>query len=165
MAEATTEELLHAQKKLVKASSKAMCFAPYVPLIGKEIATPSLEKVLITWQRDDASPFVAMKLGHEETFGGVLDRLATRVSTSLVFKNGGRKYASHLKQHGIEACLHELTWSPEGSRFGACHCLELCLLFGTYERWQGVGMLGHIYATEWHKRSQAIRKQWLDFIK
>ena len=165
IAEATTEELLHAQKLLAKSSGKAMCFAPYVPLLGKEIATPSLEKVLITWQRDDASPFVAMKLGHEESFGGVLDRLATKISTSLVFKNGSRKYASHLKQHGIEACLHELTWRPEGSRFGACHCLELCLLFGTYERWRGVGMLGRIDATEWHKRSQALRKQWLEFIK
>ena len=165
IAEATTEEMLLAQKRLVKASGKAMCFSPYVPLIGKEIATPSLEKVLITWQRDDASPFVAMRLGHEESFGRVIDRLATRVSTSLVFKNGGRKYASHLKRHGIEVCLLELTWRPEGSRFGACHCLELCLLFGTYDRWRGVGMLGTANKMEWHERSQALRKLWLEFIK
>lgn len=165
IAEATTEELLHAQKSLVKASGKAMCFSPYVPLIDKEIATPSLEKVLIIWQKDDASPFVAMRLGHEESFGGVIDRLATKVSTSVVFKNGSRKYASHLKQHGIEACLHELSWRPEGSRFGACHCLELSLLFGTYERWRGVGMLGNLDETEWYERSQALRRQWLEFIK
>ena len=75
------------------------------------------------------------------------------------------RVTSHLKQHDIEVHLHELTWRPEGSRFGACHCLELSLLFGTYERWRGGGMLGNVDKTEWQERSQALRRQWLEFIK
>lgn len=49
VSEATTTDMLIAQKRLMEASGKSMCFSPYVPALGKEIATPSLEKVLITW--------------------------------------------------------------------------------------------------------------------
>lgn len=59
VAEATVPEMLLAQKNLMESSGKAMGFSPYVPALGKEVAVPSLEKVLITWQKDDTSPFVA----------------------------------------------------------------------------------------------------------
>lgn len=164
MAEATTEEVLVAQKRLVEASGKQMCFAPHVPGIGKEIAVPSLKRVLITWQGDDTAPFVAMMLGHEETFGNTLDRWATKMTTSLVFGRGSKRYASLLKRRGIEVSLRKLCWRPEGSRFGACHCLELALLFGSWDRWKGVGMLGNVDEAEWRERAQTLRKQWLAFI-
>lgn len=165
LAEATTAEMLLAQKRLIKLSRKPMSFSPYIPTFGKKIATPSLEKVLITWQKDDTSPFVAMILGHEESFGGIIDCLATKISTLLCFKIGSRKYASFLKQNGIEVHLHELEWRPKNGRFGACHCLELALLFGSWDRWKGAGMLGDVDETEWQKRSRELRKQWLEFIK
>ena len=41
VAEATTAEMLVTQKRLMKASGKSMCFSPYVPALGKEIACPS----------------------------------------------------------------------------------------------------------------------------
>jgi para-nitrobenzyl esterase len=165
VAEATTAEMLTAQKRLIKSCGKAMCFAQYVPALGKEIACPSLEKVLITWQKDDASPFVAMRLKHETCFGGLIDRMATRLSTWFVFKNMNRRYASFLRGNGVQVDMHELDWRPEGSRFGACHCLELSLLFGSWERWKGAGMLGDVSEAEWKTRSQQLRRQWLEFIR
>lgn len=165
VAEATTTEMLIIQKRLIEASGKSMCFSPYVPALGNEIACPSVEKVLITWQKDDASPFVAMRLKHESCFGGAIDRLATRLSTWFVFKTMNRRYASFLKRNGIEVHTHELSWRPDGYRFGACHCLELSLLFGSWERWKGAGMLGQTDEAEWKKHSQELRKQWLQFIK
>lgn len=165
VAEASITEMLLAQKRLIETSGKQMSFSPYVPTLGKKISVPSLEKVLITWQKDDTSPFVAMRLKHEGTFGGIIDRWATRLSTSLVFKRGNRMYASFLKKNGIEVQLWELSWRPHGSRFGACHCLELALLFGSWERWKGVGMIGDTDETEWRKHSKRLRKQWLEFIK
>lgn len=33
------------------------------------------------------------------------------------------------------------------------------------ERWKGTGMLGYVNETEWKKRSQALRQQWLEFIR
>lgn len=165
VSEATTTDMLIAQKRLMKASGKSMCFSPHVLDLGKEIACPSVEKVLITWQKDDTSPFVAMRLKHEKTFGGFLDQLMTKISTWYVFKTMNRRYASFLKENGIEALMHELSWRPEGSKFGACHCLELSLLFGSWERWEGTGMLGQTDEAEWKKHSQELRKQWLQFIK
>ena len=165
VSEATTTDMLIAQKRLMEASGKSMCFSPYVPALGKGIACPSLERVLITWQKDDTSPFVAMRLKHEKTFGGFLDRLMTKISTWFVFKTMNRRYASFLKRNGIEVLMHELSWRPDGNRFGACHCLELSLLFGSLERWKGTGMLGQTDEAEWKKHSQELRKQWLQFIK
>lgn len=165
VAEATTTEMLIIQKRLKEASGKSMCFSPYVPALGNEIACPSVEKVLITWQKDDASPFVAMRLKHESCFGGAIDRLATRLSTWFVFKAMSRRYALFLKRNDIEVHMRELDWRPKGSRFGACHCLELSLLFGSWERWKGAGMLGQTDEAEWKKHSQELRKQWLQFIK
>lgn len=164
VSEATTTDMLFAQKRLMEASGKSMCFSPYVPALGKGIACPSLERVLITWQKDDTSPFVAMRLKHEKTFGGFLDRLMTKISTWFVFKTMNRRYASFLKENGIEVLMHELSWRPEGSKFGACHCLELSLLFGSWERWKGTGMLGQTDEADWKKHSQELRKQWLAFI-
>ncbi len=165
IAEASTAEMLRAQKSLIQSSRKTMCFSPHIPSLGKEIATPSLEKVLVTWQKDDTSPFVAMHLKREHCFGGIFDRLATAITTRFVFELGNRKYASFLKRNGIDVQLCELNWRPKGTQWGACHCLELSLLFGSYERWKGAGMLGEVDEIEWQERSQALRKQWLDFIK
>ena len=134
VAEATTEEMLIAQKQLIQACGKSMCFSPYVTSLGKRTACPSLDKVLITWQKDDTSPFVAMRLKHENGFGGPIDRLATGFSTWIVFKTMNRRYASFLKRNDIEVQMRELDWHPEGSRFGACHCLALSLLFGSWDR-------------------------------
>lgn len=157
--------MLITQKRLIEASGKSMCFSPYVPALGKEIACPSLDKVFITWQKDDTSPFVAMGLKNESCFGGLIDRLANRFSTWFVFKTMNRRYASFLKDFGMQVHLRELDWRPKGSKFGACHCLELSLLFGSWDRWKGTGMLGDISETEWKSRSMQLRQQWLEFIR
>lgn len=76
------------------------------------------------------------------------------------FAEGARSASNDIEVH-----LQELDWRPKGSKFGACHCLELALLFGSWERWERVGMLGNIDYTEWKRRYQLLRKQWLAFIK
>ena len=40
VAEATTTEMLVAQKLLIQSCRKSMCFSPYVPVLGKDIACP-----------------------------------------------------------------------------------------------------------------------------
>lgn len=163
--DASVEEMLHVQDELIVSGGKAMCFAPFVPELLGKIAVPSLEKVLITWQKDDSLPFVAMRLNHEEKFGNIIDRLATRISKWIVFKMLGRRYAAFLKQKGIKVWTNELDWRPKGGPFGACHCLELSLLFGTWERWKDTAMLGNTEEDEWKMRCNDLRSQWLEFIR
>lgn len=159
------EELLQVQKKIMKGSKSMMPFSPLEPDFSGNVTVPSLEKVLITWQKDDAAPFVAMKLNHQDKFGGIIDKIATRIASKKVFENPAKKYALALQKHGISADTRCLEWTPEGSAFGACHCLELSLMFGTWERWQGANMLGNITKEEWEKRSSEFRSIWISFIK
>ena len=56
-------------------------------------------------------------------------------------------------------------WRPDASFFGACHCLELTLLFGNWERWKGTGMLGDTTREQWEQKGRAVRKKWIDFIR
>lgn len=165
VSEASTGDMLSAQTRLIAASGRTMSFSPNVPGLGEEMAVPSLEGVLLTWQKDDTSPFVAMRLNREERFGGMIDRLATRLSTWIVFKRCGRRYASFLRKHGVAVQTKELDWRPDGSPFGACHCLELPFLFGPWERWKDAGILHGISREEWEQRGRSLRRQWLDFIR
>lgn len=165
VSKAGTGEMLSAQTRLIAASGRTMSFSPYVPGLGKEIAVPSLERVLLTWQKDDTSPFVAMRLNREGRFGGMIDRLATRLSTWIVFERGICRYASFLRKHGVAVQTKELDWRPEGSPFGARHCLELPFLFGPWERWKDAGIVRGISQAEWEQRGRLLRRQWLDFIR
>lgn len=158
------EELLQVQKKIMKESKSIMPFSPLEPDFSGNVTVPSLEKVLITWQKDDAAPFVAMKLNHQYKFGSIIDRIATHIASKKVFENPAKKYALALQKHGVSAETLRLEWIPKGSSFGACHCLELSLLFGTWERWQGSKMLGYISKEEWEKRSIELRSSWISFI-
>jgi para-nitrobenzyl esterase len=157
--------MLLAQTRLIDASGKTMSFSPNVPELDKEISVPFLEEVLLTWQKDDTSPFVAMRLNREDRFGGMIDRLATRLSTWIVFKLGNRRYASFLRKHGVAVQTKELDWRPDDSPFGACHCLELPFLFGPWERWKDAGIVRGISQAEWEQRGRSLRRQWLDFIR
>lgn len=163
--ELTMDELLEVQGSILSQSRSLMPFSPLEPDFSGKVAIPSLEKVLVTWQKDDASPFVAMKLGHQDRFGSVIDRVATKVASEAVFGAPSKKYAKALRAAGIQTEAICMDWRPEGSPFGACHCLELALLFGSWERWNGVRMLGVTSREEWEKQGRALRSKWIAFIR
>ena len=54
---------------------------------------------------------------------------------------------------------------PDASFFGACHCLELMLLFGNWVRWKGTGMLGDTTREQWEQKGKEVRKKWIGFIR
>ncbi len=66
------------------------------------VTVPSLKKALVTWQKDDASPFVALALRHQEHFGSIIDRIATRIASDKVFGAPARKYARALNASGVQ---------------------------------------------------------------
>ena len=158
-------ELLCRQKAFLSRSRSMMPFSILDPDLSGNTSVPTLEKVLITWQRHDLSPFVAMKLHHEATYGSMADRIVTAIATSVGVKMPSKRYARRLAARGLEVDTLELAWHPTGSPFGACHCLELSMLFGTWERWQGTALLGDTPYAEWLSRGQALRRQWIEFVR
>jgi len=162
---ATTEDILAAQRQYMAHSRSMMPFSPLNPRFFELPPNPALRRVWITYQLEDASPFVAMALHHETRFGNILDRLATRIATAKVFARPAMRYARCLQQHGVETSVQCLDIQPAGSPFGACHCLELAWLFGSWQRWQAAPMIGSMSQSKWQQQSRLFRRQWIGFVK
>lgn len=163
--DATTEEVLHAQRMYRRQSHSMMPFSPLLPRYYELPPNPALQRVWFTYQRDDASPFVAMVLHHEARFGSLLDRLATRIATNIVFAHPAQRFARHLQRAGVDVSVLCLDTRPEGSPFGACHCLEIAWLFGSWQQWQPAPMIGTISQAQWQAQSRLFRRHWTDFVK
>jgi para-nitrobenzyl esterase len=70
-----------------------------------------------------------------------------------------------LKQRGDRISLYEIIWRPRGSPYGACHCIELPLLFGQAADWQGAPMLGVAPDDEVQRFGREARAMWAAFAK
>ena len=163
--EATTEKVLLAQHMYRRQSRSMMPFSPLNPGYYNLPPNPALQRVWFTYQCDDASPFVAMVLHHEARFGSVLDYLATRIATNVVFAHPAKRFARHLQRAGVDVSVLCLDTRPEGSPFGACHCLEIAWLFGAWQRWKTAPMMGTMSQAQWQQQSCLFRQRWTDFVK
>ena len=163
--ELTSDETLEAQKTVLSYSKSMMPLGPIEPDFTGKTTVGSLGKVLVTWQKDDAAPFVALALKHQQHFGNAIDKIATHFATKKVFGAPAKQYAKALNAQGVPAEVRCLDWRPQGSPFGACHFLELALLFGSWKRWEGTKMLGQTSYTEWEDRSKQLRAEWISFIE
>jgi len=61
--------------------------------------------------------------------------------------------------------VYQFDWAPPASKFKACHCLELPLLFGNPESWPGAAMLEGADAGEMATLSAAMRNAWIAFVR
>jgi len=96
---------------------------------------------MVTWTRDDAAPFVALR--HEgKPFGGLIDDVTTIAATRSFISGPSKTFAATLRKAGHQVSTYEIIWRPRGSPYGAAHCVELPLLFGHYADWEGAPMLG-----------------------
>lgn len=158
---ASTKDILNTQTCFLAKNSNIMPFEPVIPNLNNPIQTVGLESVLLTWQKDDLSPFIELKFGRNTIFNRYL---ATFLSFFFVYIPS-ISFAKHLKKQGVKVEIYKLDWRPKGSKYGACHCLEIALLFGDWNRWNGVGMLGQTSQEEWLQRSKQLRSKWINFIK
>ena len=164
-AECTMEEILAAQKSCLAATSSMMPFSPLEPDFSGRVTIPSFEKVLVSWQKDDLYPFVALKLGRTAKAGHPFHHLVGRIATQAGIIIPSRRYVGRLEKNGVRTETVSFGWRPDASFFGACHCLELMLLFGRWERWKGTGMLGETTREQWEQKGREVRKKWIDFIR
>ena len=141
-ASATVEEMLAAQKMVLASSERALVFAPVEvnplrPIVAKGIKLD----IVVTWTRDDAAPFVALR--HKgKPFGGMIDAMTTIVARRSFVSGPSKTLATTLRKAGHQVSTYEITWRPRGSPYGTTHCVELPLLFGHYADWEGAPMLG-----------------------
>jgi para-nitrobenzyl esterase len=158
---ASSDEILEAQKTIISGAKGSMSFGP----IGVDILRPAnLHRskpldVLITWTRDDAAPFVAMRHA-ERKFGGIIDRIFTSFATRGVFSKPSKALGAHLRKAGHRVSTCEIRWRPQGSPYGAAHCVDLPLLLGSMEDWTGAPMLGSAPTEQVERYGKEARSLW-----
>jgi para-nitrobenzyl esterase len=162
---ASVEEMLAAQGKVLVNSKLGMTFMP----VGVDPQRPAVAAdirldVFAGWTRDDGSPFAAMRLA-ENQLAGLLENPATTGMTNGTFAAPTRAYGEVLRRRGDRVALYEINWRPNGSPYGACHCIELPLLFGQKGDWEDAAMLGDTPMEEMKHLGREARAVWADFAK
>ncbi|MET8684446.1 carboxylesterase family protein [Streptomyces sp. NPDC004732] len=108
--------------------------------------------VLYGWNADDMTVFQ----GEGED---------TAVRTREVYEEPLTRYGERLAEAGARVHAYRINWRPAGSPLGAAHCLELPLLFGTYDAWRSAPVLGTTPRAEIEELGRALRSAWLAFAR
>lgn len=121
-------------------------------------------ELLIGHTRDDAAPFVdivstALWLNRFGPISTALTAPVVRLVTTLLFGVDGM--VKLWRRAGGRVATYRVDWAPSGAPLGACHCIELPLLFG--DAWSNSPMLaGHAPPRELAAR---MRRTWADFAR
>lgn len=121
-------------------------------------------ELLIGHTRDDAAPFVdivtnMLWLNRFGVVSSTLTAPVVRLVTSMLFGVDGMVKMWH--RAGGRVASYRVDWAPKGAPLGACHCMELPLLFG--DAWSDAPMLaGHTPPTALAAR---VRRTWAAFAR
>lgn len=122
---------------------------------------------LIGWTSQETSLFVdfspqLVRLFSAPRIGAALRDLALKVSTDIVYRVPGRRFARMLARAGGSVATYELDWRPRGGPLGATHTIDLALLFPG-PLWRGAGVLGEVRPDELPPLGEAVRAVWANF--
>jgi para-nitrobenzyl esterase len=73
------------------------------------------------------------------------------------------RFAEAWAAAGGSAATFRVDWSPPGAPLGACHCIELPLLFGSPHSWSDAPMLGSRPHAVDEELGRKTRAQWSRF--
>ncbi|WP_331225763.1 carboxylesterase family protein [Mycobacterium asiaticum] len=157
-AEASVGQLLGAQTAAVATAQRfgARGGLPFAPIAGvapmpaldeeprRLLDVASKVEILAGFTRHDAAPFVAMdpRGRRFRWLGKAGSGLVVRAVTNRIFGRPALDLAKLWISAGGQATTFRVDWSPAGAPLGACHCIELPLLFGSPASWADAPMLG-----------------------
>lgn len=81
-----------------------------------------------------------------------------------VFGEGARTWAQWATDSGRNAWLYRVDFAPS-SRFGACHCIELPLVFDTWREWGPAPMLQGAKSADLQRLTSEFQTAWVSFIR
>ena len=113
--------------------------------------------VLIGWTRDEMHAF-----HRPDGDAGVVDN--NHRLGSEIFSEPALRWATDACARGQDAFVYCFDWSPLGSDFGACHCIDLPFLFGNLDAFAAAPMLKSASASAMGNLSRQMRTAWLSFI-
>jgi para-nitrobenzyl esterase len=93
--------------------------------------------------------------------GSAMDLLADATSDDI-YRRPALRLAERLAG---PVFAYRFDWAPPGSRFLACHCIELPFVFGNFPAWPDAGMLAGGDPAEMEALSAHIRAAWAAFVR
>ncbi|GGN78927.1 carboxylesterase family protein [Nocardia rhizosphaerihabitans] len=182
--EASTAEILVAQGTAVRASAgpgglnAAPPFAPIAgvdPLPGESVWRREVVRragglpVIIGTTADEMGAFYGgahpvfsrirrLPCGSPVTSG--IQRLVGRKA----FEDGTADFADLLATHGAEVYRYRVQRLHRDNPFGACHCLDLPLLFGDDDAWRDAAMVRPLSRTDIRELGTRTRRRWGAFV-
>ncbi|TLG13815.1 carboxylesterase family protein [Nocardia cyriacigeorgica] len=81
------------------------------------------------------------------------------------FDDGTTAFADLFAAHGADVYRYRVRALHPDNPFGACHCLELPLLFGADSAWHDSAMLRPLTPAEVRDMGAQMRKQWASFVQ
>ncbi|WP_327636391.1 carboxylesterase family protein [Kribbella sp. NBC_00482] len=135
---------------------------PYLPVAD---GFESTEMLLSAAARGAAEAGIPLIVGttRDEALAMVSGQPAADVMTDRWFTGPAHAFAQAVAAAGGEVWVYRLDWAPTDSPLGACHCLELPLVFGTADAWAKAPMIAGADPAEQEALSARIRGNWLSF--
>jgi para-nitrobenzyl esterase len=139
---------------------------PAVPAAGERLADAARRvELLVGYTRNDGAPFVAIdprnaRLKRLGPVGALFERAASAALTRRVFGMPARRLAEAWRGHGGRSATYRVDWSPPRAPLGACHCIELPLLFDA-AAWADAPMLGGGPVDK--RLAETMRRNWSGF--
>ena len=176
-ANATTGELLDAQTTATAAAARFGLIGrlPFGPIMGLDPLPAESEaddrladaarrvELLVGYTHDDGAPFIAMdprtaRVRRLGPVGRAVERAAAAALTRRVFGAPAHRLVGQWRTHGGRVASFRVDWSP--AAMGACHCIELPLLFDSAP-WGDAPMLGGRPVDQ--RLAEAMRRNWSGF--
>lgn len=182
--EMSVEELMAVQDTVrAKARKHPKGGLPFAPWFGKYpmpdehdaearfFAAAKRINYLIGWTQEDALPFVNMipigaMLGRIPWIGNMLKRGIARLATNLIWKWPALQLCRKVEQAGGRAATFCFEWSPPGSPFQACHCIDMPFYVGDWSVWSRSPMCQGPGAQQVFERvGGEVKDLWVAFAK
>ena len=130
---------------------------------------PAIE-VLIGHTSEEARLFLPrsprlMRLAGIPLVGQHAVRAIDWVVTETVYGRATRRFARRHAKAGGNAHRYLLTWHAPGNIFGAAHTVDLPLLLGTRETWDGVGLIAGVRWEDVEAAGRKMRALWAGFAR
>jgi para-nitrobenzyl esterase len=176
---ASTDQLLDAQTAAASAAAQFGLIGglPFGPIMGTDpLPTASNAddrladaaqriELLVGYTHNDGAPFLAMdrrveRLKRLGRVGAAIERAAAAALTRRVFSAPARRLAATWRGFGGRSATFQVKWSPPRAPLGACHCIELPLLFDA-PAWADAPMLGGDAVDD--RLAETMRRNWSGF--
>ncbi|WP_271985498.1 carboxylesterase family protein [Pseudoclavibacter terrae] len=183
-AESPVAAVVGAQAAALRASAEyglqgAMSFSPQhgsdpLPttagvLAGRDANAPAID-LLIGYTSEEALLFVpripaTKRLSELPVVGRPLTKAVVSALTWLVYRRDAARFARRHLRAGGHASTYVVSWRAPHNVWGACHMIDLPLLFGSEQTWSRAPLVRGASWAEIDRVGKRMRAVWADFAR